>query len=168
MVKKIAYFFIFLTVSLSSYAHNYYFSFAEVEYNDFCGCVETSITVTTHDFEQALRKQNFLNKDLQTSLQDYKLKFQIEKFINQGFKLSMNGQLVELKLDGNEIALNGLTTFYLSSQPVSLSNEINCHFDLMMNDFPDQQNKLTFILRGQKTTLNFIQTQKTQIIKTEK
>ena len=37
-----------------------------------------------------------------------------------------------------------------------------------MIEFPDEQNKLTFIFRGEKTTLNFIANQFTHSIKLEK
>ena len=151
-----------------SFAHNYYFSFAEVEYNDFCGCFESSITVTTHDFEQVLRKNNLLNKNLETTLNDLKLKQNIESFINKGFQITLQNNIVEFQLEGNEIGLNGLTTFYLSSKPIDLFDEIIFQYNLLMNEFPDEQNKLTFIFRGEKTTLNFIANQFTHSIKLEK
>jgi hypothetical protein len=71
-------------------------------------------------------------------------------------------------LEGNEIGLNGLTTFYLSSKPIDLFDEIIFQYNLLMNEFPDEQNKLTFIFRGEKTTLNFIANQFTHSIKLEK
>jgi hypothetical protein len=151
-----------------SFAHNYYFSFAEVEYNDFCGCFESSITVTTHDFEQVLRKKNLLNKNLETSLTDDKLKQGIEELINEGLQISTGDKKVALHLEGNDIGINGLTTFYLSSKPIDLFDEIIFQYDLLMNEFPDEQNKLTFIFRGEKTTLNFIANQFTHSIKLEK
>jgi hypothetical protein len=75
---------------------------------------------------------------------------------------------VEFHLEGNEITLNGLTTFYLSSKPIDLSTEILFTYTLLMNEFPEEQNKLTFIFRGEKTTMNFITNQFTHSIKLEK
>ena len=168
MLKRFRIYFFFILIRNVSFAHNYYFSFAEVEYNDFCGCFEASLTVTTHDLEQVLRKKNLLNKNLETSLADYKLKQEIEELINEGLQISTVGKKVEFHLEGNEIGLNGLTTFYLSSKPIGLSNEIIFHYNLLMNEFPEEQNKLTFIFRGEKTTLNFIANQFTHSIKLEK
>ena len=168
MLKKLTLISFLFFASELSYAHNYYFSFAEVEYNDFCGCFESSITVTTHDFEQVLRKKNLLNKNLETSLNDYKLKQNIEILINEGFQITLGNKYVEFHLEGNEIALNGLTTFYLSSKPIDLSTEILFTYTLLMNEFPEEQNKLTFIFRGEKTTMNFITNQFTHSIKLEK
>ena len=168
MLKKLT-FILFLIVNWNlSFAHNYYFSFAEVEYNDFCGCFESSITFTTHDFEEFLRKKNLLNKNLETTLNDYQLKQNLETIINEGFKITLENKIVEFQLDGNEIGLNGLTTFFLSSKPIKLSSVILFQYNLLMNEFPEEQNKLTFIFRGEKTTMNFIANQFTHSIKLEK
>jgi hypothetical protein len=83
MLKRLRIYFFFILISNVSFAHNYYFSFSEVEYNDFSGCFETSLTVTTHDIEQVLRKKNLLNKNLETSLTDNILKKVIEELINE-------------------------------------------------------------------------------------
>ena len=168
MLKQLTLLFFLLIAGNHSFAHNYYFSFAEVEYNDFCGCFESSITFTTHDFEQFLRKKNLLNKNLETTLNDYKLKQNIESIINEGFQITLENKNIELQLEGNEIALNGLTTFYLSSKPIKLTSVILFQYNLLMNEFPEEQNKLTFIFRGEKTTMNFIANQFTHSIKLEK
>ncbi len=168
MLKRLRIYFFFILISNVSFAHNYYFSFAEVEYNDFCSCFETSLTVTTHDLEQVLRKKNLLNKNLEASLTDNKLKQGIEELINEGLQISTGGKKVALYLEGNDIGINGLTTFYLSSKPIDLFDEIIFQYNLLMNEFPDEQNKLTFIFRGEKTTLNFIINQFTHSIKLEK
>lgn len=168
MLKRLRTCFFFILISNVSFAHNYFFSFSEVEYNDFCGCFETSLTVTTHDIEQVLIKKNLLNKNLETTLTDNKLKQGIEELINEGLQISTGGNKVALHLEGNEIGLNGLTTFYLSSKPIDLFDEIIFQYNLLMNEFPDEQNKLTFIFRGEKTTLNFIANQFTHSIKLEK
>lgn len=159
---------IFMCLGNFSYAHNYFFSFAEVEYNEFCGCFESSITFTTHDFEQLLSKKNILNKNLESTLNDYQLKQNIETIINEGFQITSENKIVEFQLDGNEIGLNGLTTFFLSSKPIKLSSVILFHYNLLMNEVAEQQNKLTFIFRGEKTTMNFISNQVTHSIKLEK
>jgi hypothetical protein len=168
MLKKLTLISFLFFASGLSFAHNYYFSFAEVEYNDFCGCFESSITLTTHDFEQVLRKKNLLNKNLETSLNDNKLKQNIEILINEGFQITLENKNVELQLEGSEIALNGLTTFYLSSKQINLNSEILFRYSLLMNEFPEEQNKLTFIFRAQKTTMNFIANQLTHSIKLDK
>jgi hypothetical protein len=168
MLRKLKIYFFFILISNVSFAHNYYFSFSEVEYNDFCGCFETSLTVTTHDIEQVLRKKNLLNKNLETSLTDNILKQGIEELINEGLQISTGGKKVALHLEGNDIGINGLTTFYLSSKPIILFDEIIFEYNLLMNEFPEEQNKLTFIFRGEKTTMNFITNQFTHSIKLEK
>jgi hypothetical protein len=167
MKKLFILFFLSAIVSFSTYSHSYYFSYAEVEYNDFCACFQVSLSLTTHDFEQVLRKNNILKKDLETSLSDSTLKSKIETFINEGFEIQTNGQKVHLKIDGNEIQLNGITTFYMSSNKIEISDKVNFRYDLLMKEFPDEQNKITFLFRNKKETINFYTNHISQLIKLE-
>ena len=167
MKKQLILFFLSAIVSFSAYSHSYYFSYAEVEYNDFCACFQVSLSVTTHDFEQVLRKNNLLSKDLETSLKDSNLKPKIEAFLNEGFQIESNAKKIYLKIDGNEIQLNGTTIFYLSSDKSEISKEVNFKYDLLMTEFPDEQNKITFIFRGEKSSLNFYTNHTSQQIKLE-
>ena len=50
--KSILFFSILFTLNLS--AHPFYFSYAEIEYNDFCNCFEGFISLSSHDFEELL------------------------------------------------------------------------------------------------------------------
>jgi glycosyltransferase involved in cell wall biosynthesis len=167
MKKHFLLLFLSAFVSLSAYSHNFYFSYAEVEYNDFCACFQVSLTFTTHDFETLLREKNLFNKDLETTLKDSLSKSKIEQIINEGFQIQNNGKNVNLKIEGNEHQLNGLTVFYLSSNTAELSKEVIFKFDFLMQIFPEQQNKITFLFRGKKNTSNFYTNHISQLINTE-
>jgi len=158
----------FILISFSSTAHRYYFSFAEIEFNDFSSCFEVTLSVTTHDFEQLLRKEGILIKDIDHTMQDSLGGKAVEAIINNSFQIFYFENQLKLKIESHINELTGITNFYMSSEKTKMGNELNFNFPLLMNLYPEQQNKLTFIHRGIKTTANFISTQQKQLIKLEK
>jgi hypothetical protein len=147
-------------------AHDYYFAFAEVEYKPQNGILEVTLVVTTHDFEQYLLSEGYEGHDLNAARGDSLLSNFIEQKINKHFQISTDiHESVSLQLVGIENQLIGTTQFYLSAQvePIQI---IDFKFDLLMDYFPQQQNKIKFIykLRDLNTTLEFLPSRKEQII----
>lgn len=169
-----ALFIFFVILNTCVFAHDYFFAFAEVEYDELNGRVEATVTVTTHDFERYLQKKEILQGEINSCLGDsFKLQA-IEKELNKCFYLNLNPlsensimdgiESFHFKLDGFETQLTGTVQFYLSSDLKRPLESFEVTFDLLMNEYPEQQNKLTFINRGQKRTYVFLQTKRTQII----
>lgn len=163
---KKALFLLILLCSSVAYSHEYFFAFAEVEINEMTGTIEATISVTAHDFEQHLKKNGLISTDLR-SCQNDSLKMEIlEKEINQHFQIDseqensiMDGaELIYFHLEGMEISLNGTVQLYLSANFSSVLKELNIRFDLLMDEYSEQQNKLTLICRGKKNTYAFLQT----------
>jgi hypothetical protein len=148
---------LFTIFSFELKAHDTYFSFAEVEYNDLNGRLEATLTVSTHDLEMVLTQKNLLHGALTSSPLDSALKSKIEEMINASFQLaSANGPYFHWTLDGCENTLTGNTNFYLSAEVKDRITTLDVHFDLFMDSYPQQQNKLTFIYHQHKTTRVFL------------
>ena len=151
-------------VSSLANAHDYYFAFAEVEYDELNGKIEATITLTTHDFEKSLREKGnpiFLSKAIDDSVQ-FNL---VKQHLLKGFSVSLDSQEVSFQLDGIEVMLNGATNFYISSTvPTSSSKDLEIYFGLLMDTFPEQQNKATLLYRGGKTIHIFLPQLKSQKI----
>lgn len=155
-------------------AHSYFFAFAEVEYNEVNGKIEATITATAHDLERYLQKKNILQKNLSDCTNDSISLSIIEKVINEHFALTINpndensimdgNELFMLHLDGIEIQMTGTIQIYLSGTLKREINSVNVFFDLLMDEYPDQQNKATFIYRENKKTLVFLPTHKSETI----
>ena len=47
-----------------AYGHEYYFSFAELGYNDMSEKFEATLSVSTHDLESAINSNSVLIKDI--------------------------------------------------------------------------------------------------------
>ena len=148
------------------WSHDYFFAFAEVEYKKTQGNIEATLIVTTHDFEQFLHQEGWSAKDLSSSQNDSLSVLFIEEKINDHFQVTTDiHKSLKMQLIGYETQLIGTTQFYLSAQvePIQL---IDFKFDLLMDLFPQQQNKLHFIHKDRdvKTTLEFLPSKKIQSI----
>lgn len=141
--------------SFSSKAHEYFFAYAEVEYNELSQKLESSIVATTHDFELAMEDIGLTDKleDVDNDNVQFKL---IEKFINNHLQINSNKHHIYLNLIGIDVSLNGSVSFYLESNEVIINEGVQIFFDLLMNEFQDQQNKLSFIFRENTQTVTFL------------
>jgi len=165
-MKKALFIFI-LFISSVSYGHEYYFAFAEVEYNEMDGKIEATIRVSTHDLEKALRDKKLITKDLSALSQDTLSLSVLEKEIEAHFSISLkdaSGKSLDFILEGYETQKTGIVEFYLSADLKKNAQQLDITFDLLMDEFPEQQNKLTFIYRTSKITLVFMPNKRTQTI----
>ena len=166
-MKKIStlVFSILFTLNLS--AHPFYFSFAEIEYNEFCNCLEGYISLSSHDFEELLNEQLSTKTTISMAMNDSLLKKEISNILNMGLSFSADKQEIQFQLEGFETEMNGLTRFYFSTKKLSNPKEILVEYDLFMDKHPEQQNKLTLIQRNKKETFDFLIQQKTKLITIE-
>lgn len=156
-----------LCLSNLVYAHEFFFSFAEMEYNATSKHFELTIQASTHDVELALRNQGLNVKELEFQTRDSIIKKGLEQWLNKGFQVSSSLEKAEFSLIGFEVLPNGLMYAYLESKAINLENELHIQYDLLMSDFPEQQNKLTFTASKIKQTAVFLpsKTEETLIIK---
>lgn len=145
-----------------SFGHKYYFGFAEVEYDYFSQRFEATLTVTAHDLELAVTKNGTPTGDLEAldSLQTIIL----ENYINANFKINSNDLKCVFKLIGHDTELNGKINFYLESTEITITDTIEVEFDILMDNYQEQQNKITLYYQEQSYTLAFTRGNKKQTI----
>ncbi|MBM3159760.1 MAG: hypothetical protein FJZ66_00360 [Bacteroidetes bacterium] len=158
-------------------AHPFYFAFAEVEFNELNNSLETSIIASAHDLESLLKEKNIISKTLDNAKQNETEYHAINEFLNQHFSVYALDSLTfsaydsklppqsEFVLEGFEVLLDGNVQFYLSTVVQKPVHELFVTFDLLMDRYSDQQNKLSFRYRGRKFTYNFLNATKSQFIK---
>ncbi|MDX2361170.1 MAG: hypothetical protein QNK23_10205 [Crocinitomicaceae bacterium] len=152
-----------LTLSYAS-AHEYFFSFAELEYNDVSQKFEATLTLTTHDLERAMNADMDESIVLDDSQDHYEL---VESYLNRHFRIVTGKSESYFAIIGHEISLNGTVNFYLESAPIDLEETISFTFDLLMDKFSNQQNKITFYHRDRTYTRPFVGTDRTRTINLE-
>ena len=152
--------------SVTSFAHEYYFAYAELTYNELQMRFEGTIIFSTHDLERAIEpKGSLIGQFEKLDERSAELRL-IENYINQHFQIQYGCALdsnavdafcrSQFTLEGIVTQLNGTIECYVSSSVSAFFNPVQFQFDALMEQFSAQQNKLTFIYRNQKETLNFI------------
>jgi hypothetical protein len=162
---NILFFSILFTLNLN--AHPFYFSYTEIEYNEFCNCFEGFISLSSHDFEELLNEEKNTKTSISKAMNDSLLKKEISEILNSGLSFSAGRQEIRIQLEGYESEMNGLTRFYFKTQPFKNSEEIIVEYDLFMEKYKEQQNKLTIIQRDKKVTIDFLIQEKIKLITIE-
>jgi hypothetical protein len=164
-MKKLFAVFAFISVLFSANAHEYYFAFGEVEYNESTRKLEITLEVNAHDLEFDMKKSGIdLVGHIEEQTQNSNFKKQLELHLTQGFKITNEDLGLSLTLVGFDILPNGLLYAYLESQPITLDKRLTFTFNLLMESFPSQQNKVTFIRNKQKQTAVFLPSKPTETI----
>ncbi len=147
-------------------AHDTYFSFAEVEYNDLNGRLEATLTVSTHDLERFLQENEKIKGALSSTPMDSLLVSSISRLVNATFYFSLPEKPpLQWEIVGIENTLTGTTNIYLSSAVHEITDSFMVHFDIFMERYPEQQNKMTFIYHENKTTRVFLKSLRSDTFK---
>jgi hypothetical protein len=166
MLRTTLSFLMVFAFSVTSFAHEFYFAFAELTYNELQQRFEGTIIFTTHDLERAIEpKGTLIGKFEKLDETSAELKL-IEHYINEHFQINYGCALdsnatdaickSQFTLEGIVTQLNGTIECYISSSAGALYNPLLFKFDALMERYSNQQNKLTFIYRNQKETLSFM------------
>jgi hypothetical protein len=163
-------FFIFFSVlCFPVFAHDFFFAFAEMEYNTSSKKMESTLIVSTHELEHWLQSKEASFKELENSAPDNILYQELASKLLSGFAVkSEKNKDISLSLIGFEIMQNGVTHFFFSSKKILLKHCIHVRFDLWMDKYPEQQNKLTFLYQGNSQTLAFLHNCKEQTLPLKK
>ena len=148
-----------------AYSHDYFFAFSEVEYNHFRQKFEVTIVASGHDLDYVWR-DSVLNSDMISDLRVDSEEFRrVEEYINEGFQMKTRKDRIKLRIIGIESLLNGVVNFYLESYEVPLPKELYVTFDLLMDEFPQQQNKMTLYIGESTYTKAFLQNERKHTLK---
>jgi hypothetical protein len=154
-IKLLAFVFFLLSFK-TSFAHKFYFAFAEIEYNQMQEKIEGTLIFTAHDLSDYLKNKKIISSDFEKLNHNSETNKSLEIGIFNDFKISYNNELVELKIVDFFLTRNGLIEIYFSSSKIKLSQQIDIQFSSLMDFFPQQQNKITFIENNVKLTSVFL------------
>jgi len=164
-MRKSFLFLAFACLSVVANAHEYFFAFAEVNYNETESVLEATVISSAHETEDALNLSGIEIKELEDHYKDEAMKSKLEQFILSGFSMSQNNKSIGFKLVGFEVDSRGMVNFYFKSEKVAAPSDYSVTFDLLMNQFPSQQNKILFTHNKKTTTAIFLANKRTEIIK---
>lgn len=154
----------FILISSSSFSHEYFFAFAEMEYNDITRKFEITISVTTHDLEKVYEKNNDVKLNLQEYESNSKTSELMIAYFKRHFELKTENSTCKLNLVGYESSLNGITNFYFESDEIDITPTLLLKNDILMDEFPNQQNKITLYHQSKSYTYDFLSHERTKTI----
>lgn len=166
-MKKLLAVFAFFSCLFSANAHEFYFAFAEIEYNGSSKKLEITLEVTAHDLETDMKKAGIvIDKHIENQGKNPEFKKQLELHLSKGFEIAISDSSIPLKVIGFDVMPTGQLYVYLESDPVVPKTSIDFKFDLLMDTFPNQQNKITFTFFQDKSkqTAVFLPTKRTESI----
>lgn len=158
-MKGFLLFFALTFSTFSARSHEYFFAYAELEWNDFEQRIEGTVIFTQHDLEKAigikLVEDLSTNDDVIRKLMDY---------TNQHLVIGKNSRF---NYFGHESKLTGEFYLYIISEKLEHQPEeiLPITFDFLMDDYIEQQNKMTFTYRGTKHHFIFLNHERNQIAK---
>jgi len=155
---------IIFTFSFQLSAHEFYFSFAEMQYNEKTEQFEISLEVTGHDLEDYLADQGISIPRLEECVGKPIYLSMIEQEISKGFQILVKGNKLQLDLVGIKINDNDQVVIFLTSRKMEKPKTIEVQYDLLMNFFPLQQNKLTLFKPEGKQFVTFLNTRSKRTI----
>lgn len=156
MKLKFTFLILLLFQLFTSYAHKYYFGFAELEYNQMQEKFEGTLIFTAHDLEEYLIKSKFIDQKFHQLSHSKSTNEIFDKALFQDFEIFHQTTKIQLNCLDFFLTKNGLIEVYFSSERIIIKEEIKIHFSSLMNYFPEQQNKITFILNSNKSSISFL------------
>lgn len=154
----------FICISFATFAHEYFFSFAEMEYNDITRKFEITITATTHDIEKRYEKEMNERIDLEKYNPTSKTTELMVDYFKTHFQVQTEKEKCILNLIGYESALNGVTHFYFESEAFDITPTLIIKNDVLMDEYPQQQNKITLYYKSKSYTYDFLLHERTKTI----
>lgn len=156
---------IFISVFSFGFSHDYFFAFAEMQYNEENQRFEIAVRATGHDVENYLSHLGHTIPKLEEAKSDPIAKQTLLQLIQNEFQIKTDNKLLALELMGFEINSKDEAVFYLTSKKIEKPKEVRVTFNLLMSFFPEQQNKLTLFTSEGKEYYSFLQHENTRIIK---
>lgn len=137
--------------------HPYHFCYAEIEYNADNEIFEASMDFSTHDLEAIYNKDQHASKNITIDLDQEENLLILEQYINKHFYFSSQNAHFKtfFKIEGFDAEVNGNIILFLKAYAPRKVEKLFFTFDLFMDIFPSQENKMTFLQKKSKETYNF-------------
>lgn len=119
--------------------HKYYVALTEIEYNAKNKSVEMIMNVFVDDIELALNDDYQIKPSLNTPKELKNIDEYFKKYINQHFKISINGKQKSYNFIGKEYNGN-VVFFYLEIESIEDFKTIEVKNTILVKQFTEQQN----------------------------
>ena len=130
------------TVLMSTYtfAHKFYMSVADMEYDEESNAINVSLKATAHDFEALLEAEFDKRIHVETVNDTSDIGVYMQAYLEKTFKLYSNGKALKMNFLGKEVTLRDNLYFYMTFDAPENPKEIEVDNSFLCDRFTAQQN----------------------------
>ncbi|MBK9592800.1 MAG: hypothetical protein IPO32_15330 [Crocinitomicaceae bacterium] len=139
-MKNLLSLFTFLLSTGSLFAHSYYVSTSNMEYNAQTETIDVSIKTTAHDFEHILETKYNLRIHIETIADSSEIGLYIQAYLSENFTIKSNDVQATMKYIGKEVTLRDELFFFISFSGLKNPKTIQIKNTLLFTEFTQQQN----------------------------
>lgn len=136
-------YFILFSISLLAnfgFAHKFYVSTSNMEYNEATKTIDVSIKMTAHDFEHILESKFNQRIHIETVADTSEIGLFIVNHMKENFQINSEKTSCEFHYLGKEVTLRDELFFYISFTNVTNPKSIQIKNTLLFSQFAQQQN----------------------------
>ncbi|CAM1343731.1 conserved hypothetical protein [Tenacibaculum amylolyticum] len=124
----------------------------DIQFNSKSQSVQMIMNVFMDDIEVAINKAYETDLQLSTDKEVKNVNEYFKKYLDQHFKVSINGTQRSYTFVGKEYE-GDIVYFYLEIEGVTEVKSIEIQNDVLINDFPEQQNLIKAKINGERKSL---------------
>ena len=138
---------------LTGSLHPYYISIYQLTYKDEDQSLQITARIFTDDLEHALEAQGVQKLNLGTQKENPKADAYIEAYLDQNFKLAIDGKPVKYRYLGKETELDGVTWCYMEVTDIPRPKAISVTNHALLELHDTQTNMIHIKVGDQKKSL---------------
>ena len=139
---------LFFSNPIQSKFHDYYFSVAEIEFNQTEMRFEIIINMFSDNLSLALDKKFSIKSEIGTSEQILEAEDYVFRYILENFAMQVQGSKLDLEFVGMEADLNQATIFLQTLPLEHRPKKVNFFNQLLVREYPDQSNIIHLLSNG--------------------
>jgi hypothetical protein len=139
-MKNLISLFTLLIAASPLFAHSYYVSTTNMEFNTQTETIDVSIKTTAHDFEHILETKYNLRIHIETIADSSEIGLYIQTYLAENFIIKSNDVQATMKYIGKEVTLRDELFFFISFAGVKNPKTIQIKNTLLFTEFAQQQN----------------------------
>ncbi|MBI3135120.1 MAG: hypothetical protein HYZ14_10650 [Bacteroidetes bacterium] len=122
------------------FAHSYFVSTANMEYDAVTKSMEVSLKMTAHDFEHILENKFVQRIHIENVADTSEIGLFIQAYLKEHFVITSGGEQPLFGYVGKEVTLRDELFFYITFSGIKDPETIQIKNTLLFTEFPQQQN----------------------------
>ena len=137
-----------LLISSNIYAHKFYVSMTDIDYNEKDKSLQISLKLTAHDLEIVLKEEGKGSMNFGSELEHDSAKVYLYTYIKSHFQIEVDQKDYDYKIIGFEVFNDENMYVYIEAKNINSIQELIIDNTILIDDFPKQVNYIHFKHKG--------------------